>query len=205
MSRSKKRSFDENEISQENVQTHYTSEQLSEIIAAAILAAEKSKREQAERERKEQLEKWRKLIHAPKNDAHGWKGLWEDLKCLFRIAKLSFTQRAVPEGTLQIERFLIMILQLTFELFVAALTILAVLIFCTPFWQTVTNGMKPVFWINYFSYAILGILIFFLARVIKIISDELNELKDTTSILGLFSCVISFLSFAVAVAAFMKG
>lgn len=177
-------------------QNHCTEEELSQAIASAIFEAEKRAKEENEKKRKKQLDWWKEQIGLPKEDVSGWKGFFQSLRCPFRIVKLSFAPRKVVEGTQCIEHFLITTIHLFFMFIQLVLYLLMGYI---PFQVIIVRQEMSLYTVIAVLFALM---LFVLARMVEVMSFELYELKERDVIFSLFSCIVSLLSFGVAVAAF---
>lgn len=191
---------------QMNTQSFYTAEELSQIISMAILHAEKTKKDMESKEREFQFNAWLKSIKSPQLEKglRGWRRALAYVRSMWYVVKISYKQREIVEGTQHLENFLISLLQIAFIIGDAILAFVSiVLIFYAPY-EWFCGGLR-LFWLYYVFLEILGLLIFVLSRVFKIISDELRIVNDTNTIFALFSCIVSFISLVVAVLALLKG
>lgn len=202
----KKKPLVQSKPNQTDIQIHYTPEELSQIISMAIINAEKIKKDLNDKERESQLNAWKQFVEFPQSPEklHGWKSVLANIRHAWCVVKISFKRREVIEGTQFLENLLIGILNIAFVLTYVLLTAVSIILTFFIFFDWVIHGGLQLSWFYYVSLAILGLSIFFISRVFKIISDELYIIKDINLIFALFSCIVAFISFIVAVLALFK-
>ena len=63
----------------------------------------------------------------------------------------------------------------------------------------------PALWISNVGLIILGIAIFFLSRMFRMASIEIEKIEDRNYLFGLFASVASIVSIVIAIVAIVKG
>ena len=63
----------------------------------------------------------------------------------------------------------------------------------------------PVLWISNVGLTILGITTFFLSRMFRMASIEIEKIEDRNYLFGLFASVASIVSIVIAIVAVVKG
>ena len=63
----------------------------------------------------------------------------------------------------------------------------------------------PVLWISNIGLIILGITVFFLSRMFRMASIEIEKIEDRNYLFGLFASVASIVSIVIAIIAVVKG
>ena len=202
----KKKPLVQSKPNQTDVQIHYTPEELSEIISMAIINAEKIKKDLNDKERESQLNAWKQFVGLlqSREKLHWWESVLVNIRHVWCVVKISYKRREVIEGTQFLENLLIGILNIVFASVYVLLTAVSIILTFFIFFEWVIYSSLNLSWFYYVSLAILGLSIFFISRVFKIISDELYIIKDINLIFALFSCIVAFISFIVAVLALFK-
>lgn len=210
MSRSakrKKRSISQPPPYRTNIHSHYTPEELSQIISTAIIDAEKAKKDLNEKERTSRWNAWLQCTGFPQSweELHGWNRVLAQARYVWYVVRISHKQREIVEGTQFLENLITFVLQMFFGAVYAILTAVSIVfIFFIPF-EWLFCGELHLFWPSYVLLVILGLLIFFISRIFKLISDEICVIKDTNLLLTLFSCIIALVSLSIAILALLRG
>ena len=63
----------------------------------------------------------------------------------------------------------------------------------------------PVLWISNIGLIVLGITVFFLSRMFRMASIEIEKIEDRNYLFGLFASVASIVSIVIAIIAVVKG
>lgn len=210
MSRSakrKKRSISQPPPYRTNIHSHYTPEELSQIISTAIINAEKAKKDLNEKERTSRWNAWLQSTGFPQSweELHGWNRVLAQARYVWRVVRISYKPREVVEGTQFLENLIMTILQMFFGTVYAILTVVSVIFILFIPLEWLLYGELRLFWVYYVLFVLLGLAIFFISRIFKLISDEICVIKDTNLLLTLFSCIVALVSLSIAILALLKG
>ena len=63
----------------------------------------------------------------------------------------------------------------------------------------------PALWISNVGLIVLGITVFFLSRMFRMASIEIEKIEDRNYLFGLFASVASIVSIVIAIIAVVKG
>lgn len=182
-------------------------EDLQHLIAHAIIEADKIKKEARNKQQNAELLEWRA--------ATGYKEFSDKSKFLCGVKtffnrfwcfiKLCF----VPSKAIKGDRASFALMKLflcAFFGFAKWILGLASLLFVVYgialFFASET---MPALWISNVGLIVLGITVFFLSRMFRMASIEIEKIEDRNYLFGLFASVASIVSIVIAIIAVVKG
>lgn len=204
MHRKKKRD-QQVKIIDSNTCNYHTEEDLSDIIASAILKAEERKVKKERAQREEDKKAWFRQIGYPEDDSHlkGWNLFRAQLRALRGVIKIMRLGKKTQGGKFLLDNFLSSLLSFWF-LFISAIAWVFAIIFAFfPLFEYICIGKLTIPILGYGLLIILGIILFPIGCIFKIISIEAGEVEDISlklsllaGITSVFAIIISAISFA---------
>ena len=208
MAKNKKKSKKQNKTEAKVVSVPTsTDEQLQHLIARAIAEADEIKEQERRKQQDAELLEWRA--------ATGYKE-FDDKSKLLRGVKSFFNRFGcfimlcfVPSKAIKGDRASFALMKLFLRIFfdfakwiLGLASLLFVVYGIALFFAPET---LPVLWISNVGLTILGITTFFLSRMFRMASIEIEKIEDRNYLFGLFASVASIVSIVIAIVAVVKG
>jgi hypothetical protein len=182
-------------------------EDLQHLIAHAIIEADEIKEEALYKQQDAELLEWRA--------ATGYKE-FSDKSIFLRSVKTFFNRFwcfiklcFVPSKAIKGDRASFALMKLFLRIFfdfakwiLGLSSLMFILYGIVLFFAPET---MPVLWISNIGLIILGITVFFLSRMFRMASIEIEKIEDRNYLFGLFASVASIVSIVIAIIAVVKG
>lgn len=175
----------------------FSAEEWSHIIAKAIEEAEQNQRAEVAKRREEDRKAWQKTIgFRDYSNLHGPKRwVLEIFNVLITLLKTSFVPRSKVRGDRMTLSLLQMISSTVFATVDWVLLAVAIAFIAIPPISVLAGRILA--WWQVTCSVLLGILIFFVSRLFRIASIELEMLEDRSYLLGICACIVSIISLVV--------
>ena len=208
MAKDKKKSKKQNKAETKDVPAPtFTEEQMQHLIARAIVEADKIKEQERRKKQDAELLEWRA--------ATGYKEFSDKSKFL-RSVKTFFNRFwcfiklcFVPSKAIKGDRASLALMKLFLRIFfdfakwiLGLSSLMFILYGIVLFFAPET---MPVLWISNIGLIALGITVFFLSRMFRMASIEIEKIEDRNYLFGLFASVASIVSIVIAIIAVVKG
>lgn len=184
-----------------------SAEDLQHTIARAIIEADEIRLQQEKIRKEQEQQEWLKLIgykdYSKTNcKFRGFKSLGNKLYTILKICTLPKSEIKGDRATVAIFKVVLLELLIIFRIIfiLAAITFLLYI----PL-QYVFSCLTKQPWYISGLFAILAVCLFFIGRVLKITSVEIDKLDDRNYLFSLFTSITSLVSIIIAVIAIVKG
>lgn len=183
-----------------------TKEELVQVIAEALLRYDEQKSKKRDNEGKEQQERFNKLVGYKDHSSESFLkkilfSFGNQIKVFFNIL---FMKKKQIEGTRATSSLIKMFTYCVFFLANLSLTLFSLfLIACVPI-QYCVSTITPLPWYSNVLLIIAAFISFVFARLFRMASIEVEKLQDYNFIFGIFACVTSIISLAIAIIAILK-
>lgn len=175
----------------------FSAEEWSHIIAKAIEAAEQNRQAEANKRQTEEQKSWQQALGI--EDYSGVQRprgkILEFFNILRVFLKLSFLPRKKIKGDRVTFSLLQMLCAMTVGIAGGILLLIALALIVMP--PIMLMG-ETITWWQAICSVVWGILIFFISRLFRIASIELENIEDRSYLLSICACIVSFVSLVVA-------
>lgn len=206
MAKDKKKKQNKSEVKQVPPIT-LSGEDMQHLIAHAIIEADEIKEETLRKQQDAELLEWRV--------ATGYKEFSDKSKFL-RSVKTFFNRFwcfiklcFVPSKAIKGDRASFALMKLFLRIFfdfakwiLGLSSLMFILYGIVLFFAPET---MPALWISNIGLIVLGITVFFLSRMFRMASIEIEKIEDRNYLFGLFASVASIVSIVIAIIAVVKG
>ena len=183
-----------------------SAEDLQHTIARAIIEADEIRLQQEKIRKEQEQQEWCKLIgYKDYSKTHckfrAFKSLGNKLYAIFKICMLPKSAIKGDRATIAILKMVLLELLIIFR-FIFSFAALSFLLYIPLQYVFSCPNKQP--WYISGLFAILAVCLFFIGRVLKITSVEIDKLDDRNYLLGLFASITSLVSIIIAVIAIVK-
>lgn len=182
-------------------------EELQHLIAQAIVEADEIKEKAQHKQQDAELLEWRaetgyKEFSDKSKFLRGVKTFFNRVGCFI---KLCFVPSKAIKGDRASFALMKLFLRIFFDFAKWILGLASLLFVVYGIALFFTPETMPALWISNIGLIILGITVFFLSRMFRMASIEIEKIEDRNYLFGLFASVASIVSIVVAIIAVVKG
>ena len=182
-------------------------EELQHLIAHAIIEADEIKEETQRKQQDAELLEWRaatgyKEFSDKSKFLRGVKTFFNRFWCFI---KLCFAPSKAIKGDRASFALMKLFLRIFFDFAKWILGLAALLFVVYGIALFFAPETMPALWISNIGLIILGITVFFLSRMFRMASIEIEKIEDRNYLFGLFASVASIVSIVIAIIAVVKG
>lgn len=208
MAKNKKKSKKQNKTEAKVVSAPTsTDEQLQHLIARAIVDADEIKEQERRKQQDAELLEWRAATGYKEFDdksklLRGVKSFFNRFGCFI---KLCFVPSKAIKGDRASFALMKLFLRIFFDFAKWILGLASLLFVVYGIALFFAPETLPVLWFSNVGLIILGITTFFLSRMFRMASIEIEKIEDRNYLFGLFASVASIVSIVIAIVAVVKG
>lgn len=208
MAKNKKKSKKQNKTEAKVVSAPTsTDEQLQHLIARAIVEADEIKEQERRKQQDAELLEWRAATGYKEFDdksklLRGVKSFFNRFGCFI---KLCFIPSKAIKGDRASFALMKLFLRIFFDFAKWILGLASLLFVVYGIALFFAPETLPVLWFSNVGLIILGITTFFLSRMFRMASIEIEKIEDRNYLFGLFASVASIVSIVIAIVAVVKG
>lgn len=208
MAKNKKKSKKQNKTEAKVVSAPTsTDEQLQHLIALAIVEADEIKEQERRKQQDAELLEWRAATGYKEFDdksklLRGVKSFFNRFGCFI---KLCFVPSKAIKGDRASFALMKLFLRIFFDFAKWILGLASLLFVVYGIALFFAPETLPVPWFSKVGPIILGITTFFLSRMFRMASIEIEKIEDRNYLFGLFASVASIVSIVIAIVAVVKG
>lgn len=208
MAKNKKKSKKQNKTEAKVVSAPTsTDEQLQHLIARAIVEADEIKEQERRKQQDAELLEWRAATGYKEFDdksklLRGVKSFFNRFGCFI---KLCFVPSKAIKGDRASFALMKLFLRIFFDFAKWILGLASLLFVVYGIALFFAPETLPVLWFSNVGLIILGITTFFLSRMFRMASIEIEKIEDRNYLFGLFASVASIVSIVIAIVAVVKG
>ena len=206
MEKDKKKKQNKSEVKQAPPIT-LSGEDLQHLIAHAIIEADEIKEEALRKQQDAELLEWRvatgyKEFSDKSKFSRSVKTFFNRFWCFI---KLCFVPSKAIKGDRASFALMKLFLRIFFDFAKWMLGVASLLFVVYGIALFVAPETMPALWISNIGLIILGITVFFLSRMFRMASIEIEKIEDRNYLFGLFASVASIVSIVIAIIAVVKG